>query len=93
MWNDTAGSDGSQMTIRCNSIACWITKATNTQTEYVTLIAFPLQQWLQERTSMLRHTYTAYHMLRSENVSSTLSPQPGGQEYLPLFGTGGPSSS
>jgi hypothetical protein len=37
----------------------WITKATNTQTEYVTLIAFQLQQWLQERPSMLRHTHTA----------------------------------
>jgi hypothetical protein len=38
-------------------IACWITKATNTHSEYVTLIAFPLQQWLHERASMLRCTY------------------------------------
>ena len=35
----------------------WIPKATNTHTEYVMLIAFPLQQWLQECASMLRHTY------------------------------------
>jgi len=34
-------------------------KATNTLSEYVILIAFPLQQWLHERDSMLRHTYTA----------------------------------
>jgi len=27
--------------------------------EYVILIAFPLQQWLRERTSMLRYTYIA----------------------------------
>jgi hypothetical protein len=37
-------------------IACWINKATDTHSEYVTLIAFPLQQWLQERASMLRYT-------------------------------------
>ena len=34
--------------------ALWITKATNTHTEYVTLIVFPLQQWLHERNSTLR---------------------------------------
>ena len=29
-------------------------KATGTQSEYVILIAFPRQQWLSERASMLR---------------------------------------
>jgi hypothetical protein len=29
--------------------ACWITKATNTFSEYVTLVAFPLQKWLRGR--------------------------------------------
>jgi len=29
-------------------------KATNTHSEYVTLFAFPLQQWLYERASILR---------------------------------------
>jgi len=29
-------------------IACWIPKATNTHSEYVTLIAFRLQEWLHE---------------------------------------------
>jgi hypothetical protein len=38
--------------------ACWITKATNTRSEYVILVAFPRQQWLRERTSMLRPTHT-----------------------------------
>jgi len=38
-------------------IACWIPKATNTYSEYVMLIAFPLQQWLYEHTSLLRYTY------------------------------------
>jgi hypothetical protein len=34
-------------------IACWIAKATDTHSEYVTLIAFPLQQWLHGRASWL----------------------------------------
>jgi hypothetical protein len=36
-----------------------ITKTTNTHSEYVILIAFPLQQRLHERASMLRYTYIA----------------------------------
>ena len=42
--------------IRRMRIACWVPKATNTHSEYVILIAFPLQQWLHERTSMLRYS-------------------------------------
>ena len=38
-------------------IACWIPKATNAHTGCVILVAFPLQQWLHERVSMLRYTY------------------------------------
>ena len=40
-------------------IACWITKATYTHSEYVIPIAFPRQQRLRERASMLRYTYIA----------------------------------
>jgi hypothetical protein len=36
-------------------IAYWIPKATNTHSEYVTIIAFPLQKYLYERASMLRY--------------------------------------
>jgi hypothetical protein len=46
-----------QMTIWRMPIACWITKTTDTRSEYVTIIAFPLQQWLHEHASMLRYTY------------------------------------
>ena len=46
-----------RMTIRRMRIACWIPKATNTHSEYVILIAFPLQQWLHELASVLRYTY------------------------------------
>jgi len=45
------------MTIWCMRFAFWIPKATYTYSEYVILIAFPLQQWLHERASMLRCTY------------------------------------
>jgi hypothetical protein len=39
-------------------IACCITKATNTLSEHAILIAFPPQQWLHERASVLHYTYT-----------------------------------
>jgi hypothetical protein len=42
--------------IRSMQIAYWILKATNTHPQYVILIAFPLQQWLLERASMLRYS-------------------------------------
>jgi len=53
---DTQATDGS--IIWCMHFASWITKTTHTFThsEYVTLIAFPLQQWLHELASML-HLY------------------------------------
>jgi hypothetical protein len=61
MWNNTVERDKPQMTIWRMRIACWITKATNTHSEYVIFIAFTLQQWLYEGTSMLRYTYIACH--------------------------------
>jgi hypothetical protein len=39
--------------------ACWVT-ARDTHSEYVIHIAFPWQQWLRERVSVLRYTYIAY---------------------------------
>ena len=47
------------MTIWPMCIQCWIPKTTNTHSQYVIIIAFPLQQWLHERSSMLRYTYIA----------------------------------
>ena len=38
-------------------IAYWLTKVTNTHSEYVILIAFALQQRLRERASILRYMY------------------------------------
>ena len=45
MWN-TVQPDRRQVTIQCMRIACWIPKATNTNSEYVIITAFPLQQRL-----------------------------------------------
>jgi hypothetical protein len=43
-----------QMTIWRMRITCWIPKDINTLSQCVIIIAFPKQQWLQERASMLR---------------------------------------
>jgi hypothetical protein len=45
------------MTILRKRLACWIPKATNTQSEYVILTAFPMQQGLYEHASVFRYTY------------------------------------
>jgi hypothetical protein len=42
-----------QKTIRHMGIECWITKATETHSEYVLLNSFPLQKLMHERVSIL----------------------------------------
>jgi hypothetical protein len=59
MWKNIVEPDRPEIIVWRMRIACWIPKATNTHSEYVTLIAFPLQQWFHERSSMLLYTYTA----------------------------------
>jgi hypothetical protein len=49
-------------------IACWITKTTNTHSEYIILIPFPLQR-LHERPSMLRYTHIACIVERCQRSS------------------------
>ena len=58
MWKNIVQPGRPQMTIWRMRIACRIRKSTNIHSEYVILIAFPVQQWLQERASMLRYSYT-----------------------------------
>jgi hypothetical protein len=53
MWKNIVKPDRPQMIIWRTGIACWIPKATEILSEYVIPIAFPLQQWLHERASML----------------------------------------
>ena len=57
MWRITVEWGRPQMATWRVRIACWTPKATNTHSEYVILIAFPQQQWLHERASVLRYTY------------------------------------
>ena len=52
------------MTIWRMRIARWITKDTNTFSEYLTFFAFPLQQWLEENASKLRYTHIACLVFR-----------------------------
>ena len=58
IWENNLDLDRPQTTIQHMSVACWLPKPTNTHSEYVILIAFPLQQWLPERASMLCYMYT-----------------------------------
>ena len=44
---------------RLMRFACWITKATDTHSEYAILSGFPRWQWLLERSLMLRYAYVA----------------------------------
>ena len=53
MWKNAVEPERPHMTIRRMYRACGITKASNTHTECVTLIAFLLQQCLHEGASML----------------------------------------
>jgi hypothetical protein len=62
MWKNLVELGRPQITKWCMCIVCWITKATNTLSEYVLLTAFPLQQWLHECTSLLCYTYFACHV-------------------------------
>ena len=68
MWKNIVKSDRPQMTVWHVRIACWIPKATNTHSEYVVLIALPLQQWLHERASVVRYTHIACLVLRSQDL-------------------------
>jgi hypothetical protein len=61
MWKNTVEPDRPHMTIWRMRFAWWITKATDTQSEYVKLNTFPLEQWLHERTSLLR--YSTLHVV------------------------------
>ena len=52
-WKNIVQPDRPQVTIWRMLISCWILEATNTYSQYVIVIAFPLQQWLHERASVL----------------------------------------
>jgi hypothetical protein len=64
------------MTVWRMRIACWMPEATNTYLAYVILIAFPLQQWLHERASMLRYITSPVLLVSVPDTRSFLSELP-----------------
>ena len=66
MWKNFVEPGRPQMTI--------LPIATNTHSEYVILLALPLQQWLHKRASTLRFTSLSplLHMLSTSQYSSLL---------------------
>jgi len=56
MWKHIVERAGASMKMWRMRIVCWIPKAKSTHSECEILIVFPLQQWLQERASMLIRT-------------------------------------
>jgi hypothetical protein len=65
MWKNMVLPDRPQMATWRMRIAHWMIKATDTLSECIKLIAFPLQQWLRERALMLRYTYIASFVFHS----------------------------
>jgi len=55
MWKYIVEPGRPHMTVWRMRNAYWITKATNTHSGYVIIFALLLQQWLQERASILRY--------------------------------------
>jgi len=53
-------------------ISCWITKDTDTHTEYVILISFSLKQWLREGASLLRYTFIAFLVEKWQYLSTMI---------------------
>jgi hypothetical protein len=58
MWKNVVKSDRPEITICCMRNASWIPKVTNTHSEYVIVYAFPPQEWLHKRASVLRDRLT-----------------------------------
>jgi hypothetical protein len=76
------------MTISRMYIAFWITVFTNTHLENVILVAFPLQQWFHELSSILRYTYLAGSVFRYRQLGEGLQrlPLKSSTDYLTFRG-------
>ena len=73
--NITESDSLQMMMIWCMCIACWIPKATNSG--YVIILAFPLQQRVHERAAMIRYTHIACLVLYI-----SVPHHPGSQSWL-----------
>jgi hypothetical protein len=72
MWKNIVERGKPQLKMWRMRIALWTTKATNTHSQYVILIAFPLQQWLHERASLIRYTYIVCLVCFNDRCQNTL---------------------
>jgi len=67
------------MTIRRMRISRYVPKATNSHSQYVLLVVFPIQLWSHERASVLRYTsiaclvYLTSHVVRCYKGTWTVS--------------------
>ena len=69
MWKNAVESDRPQMTIWRMRSACWIPNTTDTHSEYVILIAFPLQKFVQEtRLNVTLYVHWLYCVSKPGNV-------------------------
>jgi hypothetical protein len=62
IWDNVEKYDRARQATNDNIIqrmrfACWVTKATDTHSKYIILIAFPWQQCLRDRASVLCYMY------------------------------------
>jgi hypothetical protein len=74
MWKITVKPDMSHDYVtRSMLIACWKSKTRDTHSKYVFLIAFPQQDCLRERVSMLRYTYIVCLVYNREGGRSLYS--------------------
>ena len=86
MWKNIVEPDRPHENIkRQMRIACLITKVTSTHLEYVILIAFLLQQLLQERASMLRYMYIACCVVSNQLPTAPTRKYQTGLKTLTLF--------
>jgi hypothetical protein len=74
-WENILQPDRSQMTIWFTRIASWVPKATNTLSEYVILIALPLQKLWNEGASILRFTCFPYLVLKIYSLKPSIPKQ------------------
>ena len=75
VWKNFVQPDRPRMTIWRMHTLYWVPKATNTHSEHVMLIDFPLQQWLHERASTLRHSTLPVWLIRLLYQTSSIALQ------------------
>jgi hypothetical protein len=63
LWRRMDGQATGDSIMRHIRFACWVNKATETHSEYIIVIAFPHQQRLRERPSVLRYTDSTLRVL------------------------------